>query len=504
MPGFLDFSSLNTFALNGLRLRETAFADTVNRLTSGLRLTTVGDDGAAWMVGTRLSNRYRGWNEATQNIQNGISVLEAADGGARTIHDALLRLRELAVQSANGTYTPDVRQALHREMDSLRQGISNTIETTQYNGIALLRGRITQPPALVDTSALFPPAVGASNGNATQSGSYALEITQLAGRGAVIGNVPATALPPGDTPTVMTITSAGGVAMAVITDSDPPASWPAIINAAAASIGVTAEITDATTALDDGTIVDPLGEGYLLLRTAGAGSPATITVSTNKVTDITGFTVSGTTGFGADMEGTLNGVAFTAVGLTINAGPGAGGAAGLSLTFSAPPPLGPNGSVEVTVPPEELEGLTYVVQYAPDYLDEHLVTIPSFLTGVFATSGAGTLGELDLTTQTNAQEAIDTIDAAVLQVSQARSRIGAHIAGLRTELEVAVNGSYFTNLSRSRIMDADMALEASNLAQQQLMQQASHAALAAIHKQSETATELVIQMLRTNPLAPAP
>ncbi|HEV2126260.1 MAG TPA: flagellin, partial [Chloroflexota bacterium] len=388
-----------------MRLREGTFSDTVTRMSSGLRLTSAGDDTAAWMVGVRLSNRYRGWNEATQNIQNGVSLLETADTGARSVQDALARLRELAVQSANGTYGDQERQALHNEMSVLRESIFRAIDSTEFNQVSLLRGKSMQPPTLVDTSALATPATATGYTSETQTGTYSLEITQLAQRGAIIGNQPATPLPGGDPPTVMTIAGPGGVATAVITFLDPPAAWPAIINAAASTVGGTAEIVGPTTVLDDGTPLSPFYDGYLLFRTATVGSTETIAVSTNKFLDSTGYTSTPVAGAGLDMLGNLNGVAFSAKGLTISAGPGAGGASGLSLTLAASPPLGAVGDVDVTVPPEVIEDLTHIVQYAPDHLDEHLVTIPSFRLGVLANSGTNALGTVDLTTQANAQAA---------------------------------------------------------------------------------------------------
>lgn len=503
MSGLLDFSTLNRTVLDGMRLREGTFSDTVTRLSSGLRLTSAGDDSAAWMVGVRLSNRYRGWNEATQNIQNGISLLETADTGARSVQDALARLRELAVQSANGTYGDTERLAIHNEMTVLRDGIFRTIDSTEFNQVSVLRGKSTQPPTLVDTSALATPAAGTGSTSATQTGTYSLEVTQLAQRGAVIGNQPATPLPGGDPPTVMTISGPGGVATAVITFLDPPAAWPAIINAAAAAVGVTAEIVGPATMLDDGTPLSPIYDGYLLFRTATVGSTEQIGVSTNKFLDSTGFTSTPVAGEGLDMLGNLNGVPFSARGLTISAGPGAGGASGLSLTMAAQPPLGVVGDVDVTVPPEVIEDLTHVVQYAPDHLDEHLVTIPSFRLGTLSTSGANTLGMVDLTTQTNAQAAIDVIESAMQQVLTARSAIGSHLMGLNNELVIASAGSAATETAGSRITDADMAVESTNLLQQQLLQQTSLSVLDAVHTQSAATTELVVQMLKSNPLTPA-
>jgi flagellin len=501
MGVYLDLSVATSTVLGGLRTRQTAFQETVSRLTSGLRMNTMGDDLAAWMQGVRLDNRERGWNQASQNIQNGISLLETADGGASTIQEALGRIRELAVQAASGTYGPDELALVDNEMDRLRQHIFDTVDSTLFNGAQVLRGNGVVPPAVIDLANVLPtPATNPGSTSQTQSGSYAVDVTALPQRGYALGNQPATVFPAAEPPTLMTITTNLGTATAIITAADPPATWAGIITAAAAGIGVTAQITTAATVLDDGTVVDPAGDGYLLLQTTGVGSASTIAVSTNKFVDSTGYTVTPVFGGGVEMQGTLNGVPFTANGLHIVGGPGAGGANGVCFDFTAVPGLGPAGTVDVTVPPENVTDFTHVVQMAPDYLDEHLVAIPSLRVGFLDTTGANTLGTLDLITQANAQAALDVLDGAIDQVSDARSQMGAHLGALDGELVLAGIGALMAGQAGSRITDADMAAEATNLAQAQLAQQTGTSVLEALQKQTNISLDFVLHMLQSSPL----
>ncbi|CAA9209572.1 MAG: hypothetical protein AVDCRST_MAG77-1954 [uncultured Chloroflexi bacterium] len=503
MPVYLDLSVANNLALGGLRTQQSAFSDTVSRLTSGLRLTTAGDDLAAFMKGVRLDNRERGWITASQNIQNGMSLLETADGGASTIQDTLGRIRELAVEAANGVYSDEERAVINNEMTRLRQHVFDTIDNTTFNGDQVLRGTGTVPPPFIDLGLVVPtPATNPGHTAQTQSGSYVVDITATAQRGYALGSQPATAFPGGEPPTVLTITTDLGTATAVITDADPPASWPGIIGAAAAAIGVTAEITTAATVLHDNTQVDPVGTGFLLLRTTGLGTASTVTVSTNKFVDSTGFTVTPVAGGGIDMQGTLNGQPFIANGLRITGAANAGGAAGLSFDFAAPPPFGAAGLVEVEIAAEDVTDFNHVVQMAPDYQDEHLVKIPSFRLGFLAGSGVDTLGTLDLTTQAGALAALGVLDSASDQVSDARATIGSHLQALQGELTLAENGAYNASLANSRITDADMAAEATNLAQAQLAQQTSTSVLQAIQAQSSASLDFVVQMLQSSPLQP--
>ena len=517
MTALLDLSALSAFSLNSLQTRESAFTDTVSRISTGLRLTTAGDDIAAHMVSVRLDNRSRGWVEASRNIQNGLSLLEAADAGMASILEAFGRMRELAVQSANGVYAtadgalPDEsRLAMQNEVDALRDQVYTTVETTQFNGFSPLAGNSAFVAPTIDLSGLGPTtgsngAVGA----ATQSsppGGYAVDITALGQRGVLLGNNPALQIPVGDPPTILTISSEQGTVNVAITDADAPATWPGIINAATAAIGVTALITDATTLLDDGvTQVDPFGSGFLMFRTVGVGTDKTVSVVTNKFFDGTGFssTIASTTGI--DMQGTIEGTPFSASGLTITAGPGSNGADGLSFTFNTAPPLGAAGTISVVVPPAVVSDFTHTVQMAPDYLDEHTVSVAAFddlLDG--AAHGTQTVDAVTLSTQNDALAAIDTLDALIQRVSAERSRIGSHMEALQGELTNAINGAYITSSMEGRITDADMAAEATAMMQSQLAQQAQMSVLQALQAQSSAALEFTISMLASSPLqAPA-
>ncbi|HET7768604.1 MAG TPA: flagellin [Chloroflexota bacterium] len=507
MTALLDLSALSAFSLNTLQTRESAFSDTVSRISTGLRLTTAGDDIAAHMVSVRLDNRSRGWMEASRNIQNGLSLLEAADSGMSLILDALGRMRELAVESASGVYSDDHRAMMQREVETLSQHIYDSVETTEFNGFSPLAGNSSFTPATIDLTALLPtPGASGAAGPATQSGTYDVDITALGQRGVLLGNNPAFQLAAGDPPTILTITSEQGTVNVAITDADPPASWAGIINAAAAAIGVTALITDNTTLLDDGvTQVDPANSGYLMFRTAGVGSDKSISVVTNKFFDGTGFSSTVAATSGIDMQGTIEGTPFTAFGLTITAAPGSNGADGLSFTFSASPPVGNAGQITVVVPPAVVSDFTHTVQMAPDYLDEHVVSVAAFddlLDG--AAHGTLTLDAVDLGTQLGGMAGIDQLDALIQRVSAERSRIGSHMEALQGELTNAINGAYVTSSMEGRITDADMAAEATAMMQAQLAQQAQMSVLQALREQSTAALEFTISTLAASPLqAPA-
>ena len=504
MTALLDLSALSAFSLNQLQTRESSLADTISRMSSGLRLTTAGDDIAAHMMSVRLDNRSRGWTEASRNVQNGLSLLETADGAMAAIMDAFGRMRELAMEAANGTLSSADRAMIEPELEALRTFVYDTIDTTDFNGLKPLAGNSSFAPPAFDLTALLPtPGSNPAAGPATQTGTYAVNITQAARRAELFGTNQALPLSPTDPPTIVTITSDIGTVNVTLTDANPPASWPGIINAAAAAIGVTAEITTAATLSDDGTLVDPAGDGYLMFRSVGAGSTKFVTVNTNNpLLDGTGFDQNGDSRSGVDMQGTIAGVAFSAAGLTVTAGPGSN-AEGLRFTFNAQPPVGAAGNITVTVSAAVVSDFTHVVQMAPDHMDEHTITIGSLTTGVMATTGANTLGTLSFATQSQAQAALGTLDALIAYVGAERGNVGAHMSALDVELQIAIDGALVTTSAEGRITDADMAAEATVLMQNQLAQQVQQSVLQSLHAQANSSLELMISMLAASPLQAA-
>ncbi|HEU5316299.1 MAG TPA: flagellin [Chloroflexota bacterium] len=502
MTALLDFSSLSAFSLNALRARETSFGDTVSRISSGLRLTTAGDDVAAWMMGVRLDNRARGWTEASRNIQNGLSLLETAEGGLATIGAALQRMRELSVQAANGLYGANERTAIQAEVDALRDEIYKTLDTTQFNGMQPLGGTSTfTPPGIILANLLPVTGSGASGTAATQTGTYAVNITVPAQRAGLKGTATAS---PVAVNTVLTITSDQGTVSVTLTPADPETNWPAIINPIAAAIGVTAEITDNTTTYDDGTLADPLNDKVLMFRTTGKGAAKSVQVTSDQFFDTTGFGNGGSTAaFGVDVQGTINGGAFTAVGRTVTAGAASAGAEGLTFTFDSDPAAGPAGTIDVTANPAVIADFTHVVQMAPNYTDEHLITIPTFASGALATSGANTLGTLDVSTQAGALAALDVLEDALTEVNAGRGAIAAHYNSLEHSLDNALGSATTTTPAQSRIVDADVAAESTALMQGQLAQQAGMQVLAALHAQSAASLEFMVNMLEASPLQAA-
>ncbi|HOZ47624.1 MAG TPA: flagellin [Candidatus Hydrogenedentes bacterium] len=113
---------------------------TLARLGSGLRINTAADDAAGLAIAERFSTRVRQYTQEVNSYQSGINAVQTAEGGLNVQQDAIARMRELAVQAANGTLSDEDRQALNAEAQQLLGQINDVAEDTEFNGQALLNG----------------------------------------------------------------------------------------------------------------------------------------------------------------------------------------------------------------------------------------------------------------------------------------------------------------------------------------------------------------------------
>jgi flagellin len=127
-------------AQRNLSVSTESLTRSVERLSSGLRITRAADDAAGLGVSETLRAHIRSINQAVRNANDGISLTQIADGAAQTIGNLLSRLRELASQSANGTVGTTERSYLDQEFIALRSEIDRIAAVTEFNGTALLSG----------------------------------------------------------------------------------------------------------------------------------------------------------------------------------------------------------------------------------------------------------------------------------------------------------------------------------------------------------------------------
>jgi len=133
-----NIASLN--AQRNLATSQSQLAVTLQRLSSGLRVNSAKDDAAGLAVSEAFTAQIRGNNQAIRNANDGISLGQTAEGALGQIARNVQRIREIAVQAANGTLSDTNRQQLQKEVDQLTQEISRIVQTTSFNGTLLLSG----------------------------------------------------------------------------------------------------------------------------------------------------------------------------------------------------------------------------------------------------------------------------------------------------------------------------------------------------------------------------
>ncbi|MGB7605794.1 MAG: flagellin [Lutisporaceae bacterium] len=113
-------------------------AKSMEKLSSGLRINRAGDDAAGLSISEKMRGQIRGITQASRNSQDGISLIQTAEGALNETHSILQRMRELSVQAANGTNSTDDLAAIKAEGDELTKEITNISTNTKFNGIDLL------------------------------------------------------------------------------------------------------------------------------------------------------------------------------------------------------------------------------------------------------------------------------------------------------------------------------------------------------------------------------
>jgi len=119
-------------------------AKDIEKLSSGQRINRAGDDASGLAVSEKLRGQIRGLNQATKNIENGVSFIQTTEGYLGETQDILHRMRELAVQGANGVYTSEDRMQIQVEVSQLVDEINRIASHAQFNGMSILTGRFAK------------------------------------------------------------------------------------------------------------------------------------------------------------------------------------------------------------------------------------------------------------------------------------------------------------------------------------------------------------------------
>ena len=129
------------FARNQLKTTNASLGNSIEKLSSGMRINRAGDDASGLAVSEKMRAQIRGLHQASRNAANGISFIQTTEGYLGETQDILHRLRELAVQSANGIYTDEDRMQIQVEVSQLIDEIDRVASHAQFNGLNMLTGR---------------------------------------------------------------------------------------------------------------------------------------------------------------------------------------------------------------------------------------------------------------------------------------------------------------------------------------------------------------------------
>ena len=309
MPQIINTNMLSLNAQRNLNQSQNAQTVAIQRLSSGLRINSSKDDAAGLAISERFTTQIRGLNQAARNAQDAVGLSQTAEGALASVTNNLQRMRELAVQSANGTNSSGERDALQLEFDQLRQEVNRIASQTAFAGVKLLDGTFSNVGFQVGSNAGETLTISSlANVNSTALGTYT---------GAAVTGAAATAftaITAGDL-TIDGPSSAAGVSLGAIAAAanatERAAQIRTAVNAVSAQTGVYA-------VADSGTTVSLRSTGAITIAFAGASATTAttgLTAATTATATQTGFnvssiaTVAGANEAMVSMDGALSAVA---------------------------------------------------------------------------------------------------------------------------------------------------------------------------------------------------
>lgn len=549
MAGMVVQHNLNAInANNKMNINVSGTKKATEKLSSGYQINRAGDNAAGLAISEKMRSQIRGLSQATKNANDGISLIQTAEGGLNETHSILQRMRELAVQSANGTYQDDTdREAIQLEVDALKSEIDRIASSTEYNGMKLLDGSLGGSKAVTEfgakygavstadtdlvgatitsniagvkvTTAYAASGKGGENAlwsadgktltmnlvagetytqkdidnliaNATQSkdGGQTQAPSEISIK---LANGVMTASKAGDTDdTVAGLRATGSNSADVITLVGDKKS-----GAHGSSDRVTFTANSYGKAYDTGmaskiTISTDVAAGKENVEVTKAAKPAdAAAVNPATAAEIKLHLSTGKTYTEKDIENILKEAGYDySVKLedTTNTDGDADGKIYFNVKGDAEVAIKDGAGVGKDSVPNNGKGLTF--QIGANGVEDQRVTLN---VNDMSSSAIG-VANADVSTQDSANAAIDMVDAAVKTVSMQRAGLGA----LQNRLEYTVNNLTTTNenltAAESQIRDTDMATEMINYTKNNILQQASQAMLAQANQQPQAILQLL-------------
>lgn len=467
----------------------------LQRLSSGYRINSAKDDAAGLAITDRMTSQIRGLNQATRNANDGISLAQTAEGALQETTNLLQRMRELAVQSANDTNSDSDRQSIQDEITNLKAEINRIAETTSFNNKNLLDGSFGSAKFHVGSEANQTITVTTGNASGTNLGAHRVSLKSELD----IATAAATAVT-GYTGTNMVINGSVGSSTVTVATGDSAKDVAGAINGATVDTGVTAS---AFTKVE--MTVSATGNYTFELGTASSGT-ATISASVTDTSDLSDMVdaindQSSTTGVTATLNDAGDTITLEdADGDTISMKRTDTAAGTFSVnTLNQDGTNGLNGGVTAVssaaaTAHAEFKGYTLMESDKAFSIGSTAGTIGATAVDFqdsALTSSLEAVSDIDLKTQTGANDALSVIDKAIAKVDSIRSKLGAVQNRFESTITNLMNVSENISASRSRILDADFASETAELTKSQIIQQAGLAMLSQANQLPQSALSLL-------------
>jgi len=378
MPQVINTNVSSLTAQRNLTTSQGQLATALQRLSSGLRINSAKDDAAGLAISERFTTQIRGLNQAVRNANDGISLAQTAEGALGETGNALQRIRELAIQSANSTNSASDRVALNAEASQLLAEIQRNGLTTQFNGQNILDGTFSSAQFQVGANANQTISFGIQGATTNLLGAYqatstAVTASAFDGAGFTINGVEVG---------VSAATSAAGVT------ADSATAKATSINSKTAQTGVSATAASSITG-GAPTARSNLANGALIINGVSVGAISrdanavtqgrNAATSINAVTNQTGVTAVADASTGALTLSTADGrnialttadaasatAVFNATGLDLSTGANPSGHDTFGITVGGPFDLSAPGAGSLTEGDSfQLDGVTY--EYTTD------------------------------------------------------------------------------------------------------------------------------------------
>ena len=472
-----NIASLN--AQRNLNSSQTSLATSLQRLSSGLRINSAKDDAAGLAISERMSSQIKGLTQASRNANDGISLAQTAEGAMAEIGTNLQRIRELAVQSSNATNSTTDRASLQAEVAQLVAEIDRVANQTSFNGTKLLDGSFTAQKF----------QVGANVGQTITIDQIDSARTSVLGKFAgfqLTGQAIGTA---SDTPANQTF-AVGSSSVTVSIANDAKALANAM-NASGIS-GLTASANATSRASQANVVATTTGGTATFTINSVSFSVAVTTAAlgggtSNKANALAAINAqSSVTGVTAIDDGTglklaaADGRNITTSALTLSGGAAATTYADFGITGAAGAATTTGATVEVTY-------------QAPKGVTGNMTFTGAFAPGAQAIGNTGTaISAINVTDIPGANLAITSIDAALASVNSSKANLGAIQNRMTSVVANLATSSENLSASRSRIQDADFAVETAAMSKANILQQAGTAMLA----QANSAPQSVLSLLK--------